>query len=297
MKNIKKNATILLISLLVIAGSLTNVFEAYAKRTFTITVTLNPFAAGTISGYPYSVEAGIAVVQNNQDETISIAADEDYIIQALKIDGILREIGDYSNDGGATADIPFSRVKSDHSINVIFEVPAISTTFSSGIYETSEQILFSTPQFLPELDPVTPYYQVEITEGTLSGIIYVTVYYDESSLPEGFDENDLRLYIGNPVDFNEDGTVNGNDISLIQEEANKNTPQDLEKYDLNHDGIVNTFDVNIVKDYANSGLIINPGHHDEGEDRIPWIDITTSIDTNLDFVTGETWHLSIFGCR
>ena len=295
MKNNKKNVTILLISLLVLAGSSTTLFEASAKRTFTVTVFLNPIGAGIVTGHPYSVVDGTAAVQNNQDQTIYIMANEGYAVQALYIDGVLKAIGDYSSDGGLTAEITFSRVKSDHTITLMFEVPNISTQFSDGSYQTSEQILLVPPQFLPPLEPVTPYYQIEITEGTLSGFVTVTVYL------QNVPETDLRLYIGNPVDFNEDGTVNGNDIALIQEEAKKGIQeQNLEVYDLDHDGKVDSYDISIVKDYANSGLVIDPGHNEFGEDRIPWIDITTFSGPTAEGgwkVEGVTWHLSIFGCR
>jgi len=292
MRKAKKTLMITLLSVLIFAATTIPVYIAYARRTFTIDVNLSPVDAGEITGDPYPVVAGTVEVPNNQDQTITIEPNPGYRLLELEIDGVSVGV----DNGEEPVSYTFTKVRNEHTITAIFDVIDIATSFSEGNAETSERILLTTPQFLPELiDGVTPYYQVEITEGTFSGTIIITVRYDDSGMdPE--DEQNLRLYIGNPVDFDENGTVNGNDIALIQEEA-KSADPDLDTFDLNHDGVVDAFDVNIVKEYANSGLIVNPGQDNAGQFRIPWVDITKDRDTELNIVVGETWHLSLFGIR
>jgi len=105
----------------------------------------------------------------------------------------------------------------------------------------------------------------------------------------------LRLCIGDPVDFNGDGTVGRDDIAMIRQVIKSGVYNPY--YDINHDGLVNEEDLDIVQQFAHHGLIVHPGHdcNNKPEGRLPWLDITTYVDTVNHYVWGETDHFSGFG--
>ncbi len=293
MGNVRKTPVILLLSVLIFAASMTPVYLAHSRRTFTVEVTYDPTAGGYITDpITYDIiESGESVpVFNNQDQTFEITPNIGYHIQALEVDG--EKINDQDVYGEAS--YTFTKVKENHTLNVKFkenaEVSVPGATISV-LTETPE--LLPGFEFLPGLDGVTPFFEIEF-EGSLSGAVTVIIHY-EDIYPGEEEEAGLRLYVGNAVDFNNDGTVNGNDVALLQE-AEKSGSND-EMFDLNNDGIVDVLDEKIVKEYANSGLIVNPGQDDAGEFRIPWIDITLGVNPTENIVWGETWHLSLFGIR
>lgn len=297
MKIDRKNAIATLLLVFLIAASAAPIYQVYARRTHTITAFADPVDGGVI--YPSGeepVNTEVVQVNNRQDQELTIKPNSGYHINKLIIDGTEISVDIYD-----IITYTFTKVKADHTIVAVFEANA-GVTFESGNAETEINVLSTAPSLLPSIDGVTPYFEIVITQGTFSGNIVVAVHYDdiEMSLDE---EQNLRLYIGNPVDFDNNGTVNGNDIAAIQEAEKSefnvlnNLPVELQKFDLNHDGIIDIFDVNIVKDYANSGLIVNPGQDDAGQFRIPWIDITTWVDDVNNIVYGETWHLSVFRIR
>jgi hypothetical protein len=125
-----------------------------------------------------------------------------------------------------------------------------------------------------------------------SGKAEVGVPYDPTGLTLQQQQN-LRLYIGDPVDFNGDGTVNGNDIAIMQNAIKSGT--NLPVYDVNHDGVVDKADLKIVKEFASHGLIVNQGLYGLNQARLSWLDITTSVDTTHYIVYGVTDHFSGFG--
>jgi hypothetical protein len=138
----------------------------------------------------------------------------------------------------------------------------------------------------------SPYFTVSIENNQLTGKVTLIIGYDDEGLtPE--QEQNLRLYMSDPVDFNGDGTVNGNDVNMLIEAIHVN--DDSQKYDINHDGDVNIIDLNIVKDYANGGLLVPASNN--GQWRLPWLDITIDIDTEKNLIYGATDHFSGFGVR
>lgn len=155
---------------------------------------------------------------------------------------------------------------------------------------------------LPDDLEVIPYISVQVI-GTFDGMVQVAVHYDETKL-EGVDEGTLRLFIYNCVDFNDDGTINGQDMKLIKTAienelpaSNTDNPAGI-SFDVNNDGDVNWTDHLIVKEYATKGLIINPGQNQNDQVRLPWIDITIGeVDTEANIIYGETGHFSVFRCR
>jgi hypothetical protein len=292
MRNTRKTVVILLLSVLIFAASTTPIYVAHSRRTFTITVTYDPTAGGDISDTKNNVESGTGVlVSPNRDQSFEITPKIGYHIQAIEVDG--QPIIDQDIYGEIRYD--FTKVKEDHQLNVKFkenaEVSGVAGATVSVLSEAPE--LLPGFEFLPGLNGVTPFFEIEF-EGSLPGVVTVIIHY-EDIFPGEEEEEGLRLYIGNAVDFTGDGTVNGNDVALFQE-VEKSGLYD-EKYDLNHDGTVDILDERIVKEYANSGMIVSPGNDGAGEFRIPWIDITVDVDPAENTITGETWHLSIFGIR
>ena len=158
---------------------------------------------------------------------------------------------------------------------------------------------------LPDgLITTTPYINVEITEGNLEGSVTVAYYYDADALTIQ-QERKLRLYMsGHCVDFNCDGTINGQDLTIIKKgikngETETETPCGKSlTFDLNNDEEYDNLDLNIVKDFMTKGLIVNQlDGEGRSQVRLPWMDITTDIDTELNIIYGETDYFSIFRGR
>ena len=152
----------------------------------------------------------------------------------------------------------------------------------------------------PTPDGITQYFDVQII-GTFEGTVTVAVNYED--IDDDVIESTYSLYMADCVDFNDDGTVNGKDLSLIQKAIKNEATKDTEtpggfRYDVNNDGVVDESDVAIVKYYMSHGLIVNEDLYDvEEQARLPWIDITTWVDTENNIIYGETDHFSIFRCR
>ena len=166
------------------------------------------------------------------------------------------------------------------------------------------------PQCVPPLPDgilTTPYIELLIT-GTPTGTSTIEFHYVDTGLTIQ-QERKLRLYMsGHCVDFNCDGTINGQDLTIIQKgiangETGIETPCGKQlTFDLNNDEQYNDFDLNIVKAFMSKGLVINqiddPAYHtDRSEARLPWLDITTYVDTDANIIYGETWFFSIFRGR
>ncbi len=151
-------------------------------------------------------------------------------------------------------------------------------------------------QIYPLPDIKTQYFYVFYTYpvSVISGQVEVFVQYDPTVLSLD-QQKHLRLCIYDPVDFNLDGTVNGQDIALMQQAIKSGT--NPYGFDINHDGLVNNADLIIVKQFASHGLIVNPGHDGTPQRRLPWLDITAGVDTTLHYVYGFTDHFSVFGVR
>lgn len=145
---------------------------------------------------------------------------------------------------------------------------------------------------LPPLPGIIGFYYDVSVSAPITGQVQVCVHYDPDLLPLGTDPKNLRLFIGDPVDFNGDGTVNGQDIALMQG-AIKNGVYNP-RYDINHDGNVDKADLLIVKQFASHGLIVNQGQNGLSQARLPWLDITTYVDTTNYYVYGVTDHFSGF---
>jgi hypothetical protein len=286
MRNTRKTVVISLLSMLIFA-SIGPFYLANARRSFTIDTFVLADEGGSIS------PPGPISVDNNRDQSFSILPDLGYHLQTLEVDDVEQPVV----PSGVI--YTFTRVKTDHKIEAVFAANA-----AVGLPEGSDAVVELTVwdnnyfnPLLPGIDGITPYFEFEYVEGTLlAGDIHIQVDYDDTGLSLA-EEQSLRLYIGNPVDFDEDGTVNGNDINRIIQEAKSEYP-DFDMFDLNNDNAVDDFDIRIVKEYANSGLIVNPGQDGAGEFRIPWLDITSGeVDTVNNIIYGVTWHLSLFRCR
>ena len=167
-------------------------------------------------------------------------------------------------------------------------------TFGGGEERQTLQLSsFGTVQLPPLPGIIGLYYVVSIIEGSFSGQVQICVHYDPASLPPGTNPENLRLFIGDPVDFNGDGTVNGQDIALMQKAIKSGIYNP--RYDINHDGKVDNADLLIVKQFASHGLIVNQGRNGLSQARLPWLDITTYVDTTNHYVCGVTEYFSGFG--
>ena len=178
-----------------------------------------------------------------------------------------------------------------------------------GVTATIEIIeVEDLPDCIPALPDglltMPPYINVEI-EGDLEGSVTVAYYYDDADLTIE-QERKLRLYMsGHCVDFNCDGTINGQDLTIIMKGIN-NGVEGIETscetwltFDLNNDEEYDDLDLNIVKDFMTKGLIVNQLdiENERSQARLPWMDITTDVDTELKIIYGETDYFSIFRGR
>jgi hypothetical protein len=171
-------------------------------------------------------------------------------------------------------------------------IKSLTLTFASGSNPGTVAITISTtpPENLPSIPGLTgPYYDVQVV-GTVSGNTIVCIHYNDTGLTSEQEQN-LRLYIGDPVDFNGDGKVDGNDISLMQKAIHDGIYSST--LDINHDGKVDDADLGIVQQYASQGLLISGSSGTQT--RLPWMDITMSIDTVNNLIYGITDHFSGFG--
>jgi hypothetical protein len=133
-----------------------------------------------------------------------------------------------------------------------------------------------------------------VSSDPFSGRVEVFVQYD----PDGMSlcqQKHLRLFMWDPVDFNLDGIVNGQDIAMMLQAIKSGTYQS--DFDINDDGFVNNADLLIVWQFASFGLLANSGHCGLRQDRLPWLDITAGVDTANHYVYGFTGHFSVFGVR
>ena len=127
-------------------------------------------------------------------------------------------------------------------------------TFYFGDEESPSLQLQSYTTVLPTSItlPVLPnirsfYFSVLLYGASFSGKVEVGVPYDPTGLTLR-QQQKLRLYMGDPVDFNGDGTVNGKDIALMQCAIRSRTYNPM--FDINHDGLINKADLRIVKEFA-----------------------------------------------
>ena len=293
MRNTRKTVVMSLLLMLILA-SIGPFSLAYARRTLTITLDYNQ-TFGDVSPDP-------ATVGMCKDITFTITPKTGYHIQQLYVDA-------EGPDPNFTPiygvyEYTLTKVKATDTLHVVFAENAELTlsdpensnyVLSVFALTGNEPIPFGF-DFLPGTFEAAPFF-VEVT-GTLSGTAMITVHYDGSKID---DESQLRLYVGNIVDFNNDYTINGNDVAAINAMVgtvvDDATPPEVAIFDVNGDGIVDDTDVSIVKEYANSGLVVNPGNYPSGEYRVAWIDITLEVIPELDIIIGETWHFSLFGCR
>ncbi|HJW30764.1 MAG TPA: dockerin type I domain-containing protein, partial [Saprospiraceae bacterium] len=145
-------------------------------------------------------------------------------------------------------------------------------------------------------DAIGPYFDVEILNNDLTGTVTIAIHYYSPSDLTLEQEQNLHLYMSDPVDLNGDGTVNGNDVDIIQSAIHDHlSAVDYPQFDVNSDGKINSADLDIVKDFANSGLLVPSSSG--GQWRLPWLDITTSIDIENNIIYGVTDHFSGFGIR
>jgi hypothetical protein len=143
---------------------------------------------------------------------------------------------------------------------------------------------------LPELPGLLGfYYEVSVVNFAPFSLAEVCVHYDPTGMTLKQQKN-LRLFIGDPVDFNTDGTVNVQDIVLMLKAIQSGAYDP--RFDINHDGFVNFADLAIVVQFATRGLIVNQGGCLV---RLPWMDITACVDTVNHYVCGFTGHFSGFG--
>lgn len=311
MRNTRKIIVISLLSMLIF-GSIGPFYLAYARRTLTITIEANNSDFGDIY-YGNAIGTwGEHQVNMCKDFSFTISPKPGYHIQGLWVDDAVNGVDPAFNNVYGDQEYTFTKVKDDHLIHIdfaenaelAFSDPDNSNAILSVFVPTGDAPIPFGFDYLPgtfEALGAAPFF-IEVT-GTLSGIATITVHYDDSVFGGDNDlEGQLRLYVGNVVDFNNDSTVNGNDVEAIKKmvgtEITEDTPDEIRIFDVNGDDYVDDIDVSIVKEYANSGLVVSPGNYfGDGEYRVAWIDITKDRNMNENIIWGETWHLSIFGCR
>ena len=195
----RKTSVIVVFSVLILAVSIMPASLVYARRTYTITA--------SVSGDGGSIApAGDVPVFNNYDQSFDITAAPGYHFEALFVDGKQINAVPQADENGVIT-YTFTRVKADHDITAIFDVnaeielpPGSTAEIEVNVWED-----YFNP-LLPGIDGITPYFEFVIVEGSFSGEVLVTVHYDDTGLTADQEQN-LRLYVGNPVDFDRDGTV------------------------------------------------------------------------------------------
>jgi len=175
-----------------------------------------------------------------------------------------------------------------------------------GVTDVGPSAQFATDLVIVQL-PSLPgntegYYLVEVS-GSFRGLVKVFVQYNPADFPKC---KSPRLCMGDPVDFNDDGKVNGQDTALMLNaiksfQCGTISDDDLLRFDINHDGAVGIADLRIVLQFACCGIQATPGRCGIAGARLPWMDIT--IGTYVDptsgnhYVVGVTDHFSVFGVR
>ena len=207
--------------------------------------------------------------------------------------------------GGTWADVaPYTRIGNLQVTQENAQPIIISLTLSDGSQlDASIQILTKDdltgcipPLPLGIAGEFTPYIEVTILEN-FEGTVVVRVSYEDKWEDDETFEETLKLYMGDCVDFNLDGTINGKDLAIIMKAIGSDLDPMPLKFDVNNDGDVNQDDVDIVKEYMTKGLIVNQGLDGELQARLPWLEITTWVDPANNYIYGETDHFSIFRGR
>ena len=203
----------------------------------------------------------------------------------------------------------FPPVKTDHTLDAFFSANGeayVPTGSNVNVFLSSEASLFFGSvgtsgtargrdldlQFDPA-DLVV--WEITLLEVQFNGNSIVALRYDDSSLPEGFDESSLRMYRGEfnfedfeACDFNDDGKIDGQDVSAVANAAKQDYWYD-ETYDVyprpEGDGKVNEDDIHFVNSMKNA------------LDNIAWVDITLRVDVINNIIYGVTDHFSIFRAR
>ena len=205
----------------------------------------------------------------------------------------------------------------DHTITATFapdgiaEVPAgqdVSVFLSEGASLTFDNVGSAGIALGTELADIPSDWVVlwEIRTTVLIGDdeeVLIILHYDDSQLPPGIDEEDLRIWTVDFIgDVTGDGVVNGQDVSTVGN-ANPSAPGDPDWdpfLDLNGDGFIDDKDVNIVNDHIGESLADIP--------ESDWILLLHSgifdaegnevfVDTELNLIFGVTDHFSIFRGR
>ena len=246
---------------------------------------------GWVPGYTWTL-VGLVVDTTITFDIVYTGIDSGYTVAAT---GEIAQNGFFMS-GDATG-TPTQTATWDAELNII------QLTFPLG--STAEALIEIIPDNeLPGcatgIYGATPYVRIEIISGEFDGTVKVCIRYDDTGMTLS-QEKKLRLYRFDciDVDFNDDDTINGEDLSLIKKHIKTidPTPADVERFDVNNDLIVDDADVAIVKEYMTKGLIVNQGRDGESQVRLPWLDITLSVDPDLNILCGETDHFSIFRGR
>ena len=210
-----------------------------------------------------------------------------------------------------TASITVAKAQPSGQVIVVFPPGTPTTTYANSNYEETPTTYYyssSAPPDPPSVqsgDPIPGVVTLPLLPGNTEGYYLVQVYgsflgfatvyvpYD----PADFHAKYPHLYIGDPVDFNNDGKVGLDDVALMRQairefRSGTLSHADLEKYDLNHDGVINNADLLIVLEFACFGIHANGA-------TLPWMDVTVGTyydpSTNTHYVVGITDHFSVFG--
>ena len=259
---------------------------------------------GFFSGTGYYTGSSITwTVTGNVDGSnvdfhiLYIGSDPEYTVDAV---GTIDSNGIYMDGDAKTSANQWGTwiSEKDETESIIsIQFPAGSTAVATVEIIKEGDLL---PCILPLPDGLTDYIDVKIIQGTVAeGTIKICVQYDQGELTIK-QEKKLRLYMsGHCVDFNDDKTINGQDLSIIKKGIKNGDFESVYgvAFDVNNDGLRDDADIAIVKEYMTKGLIVNKGKNNLPQARLPWIDITVDVDTDLDIICGETDHFSIFRGR
>jgi hypothetical protein len=212
-----------------------------------------------------------------------------------------------------TQNYQFPPVKAIQSLDVAFSVDGqanipdglnVTVFLSSGASLTFDDVPFvGAVATGDELDTADVLLWDVTVVGQFEGQVIVAFRYNESDIPAGVNEEDLRLYISDfnftlflRCDYTGDGKIDGQDVKVISNIVKhpKFIPDPiddpvgyqlyLDLYDLNDDNSITELDIHVANQMKN----------------VEWLDITLEpdgVDTVNNIIYGVTDHFSAFRCR
>ena len=233
-------------------------------------------------------------------DTVTIIPDNGWNISDVTIDGNSQVIED--EDGFSLYDVNAKNVisviflknpgKDDVDVgddSEAYPCPEVGLIFL-GYVSTGGYAYADLVEWYPQ--PVGESWDIYTIDVVFEGdVVQVTLVLSlDEVINAGLVPEDLKLWRTEVwlarADVNEDGMINGTDVSIVANANPSAYPDWEERYNQNEDLVINDDDVNIVNNYIGETV---------WEDITLWVHV--DYDNRLVYVHGETDHFSIFGAH